>query len=139
MFFPEAVCIVCSRCKWNRAKCKSCPVLRTVEDYDAEVYSQKLIELMSTMTIHKEGAWYLGTISGHAFGVKLASEDSAFGINEGRIIKMFVSSQLSAEGPGKVDAVSFERGWLHKPETREYEEIADALYEFFQNHCEVEE
>lgn len=138
MNFPEAVRIVCHQCGRHMKSCKTCPVLRTVEDYDTDEYIERQLNLIRTMTIKPVNNWYIGTIGGYAYQVKVTAEDSSFGIQDGRIIKLFVTEQPTDENPGKTEIIVYERGWSKYPETTEHEEILDALYEYFQNHCEVE-
>ena len=118
--------------------CKTCPVLRTVEDYDTDEYIERQLNLIRSMTIKPVNNWFIGTIGGYAYQVKVTAENSSFGIQDGRIIKLFVTEQPTDENPGKTEIVAYERGWSKYPETTEHEEILDALYEYFQNHCEVE-
>lgn len=139
MNFPEALRIVCHQCGRHMTGCKTCPVLRTVEDYDTEKYVERQLNLIRSMTIKPVNNWFIGTISGYSYQVKVTAEDSQWGINEGRIIKLFVTDMPKDDSPGKTEIIVYERGWSVYPKTTEHEEILDALYEYFQNHCEVEE
>ena len=138
MNFPEALRIVCHQCGRHMKSCKTCPVLRAVEEYDTEKYVERQLNLIRSLTIKSVNNWYIGTISGYAYQVKLSAEDSPFGIQDGRIIKLFVTDMPTDENPGKTEIIAYERGWSKYPQTSEHEEILDALYEYFQNHCEVE-
>ena len=138
MNFPEALRIVCQQCGRFMTGCKTCPVLRTVEDYDTDEYIERQLNLIRSMTIKPVNNWFIGTIGGYSYQVKVSAEDSAFGIQDGRIIKLFVTEQPTDESPGKTEIIAYERGWSTYPTTSEHEEILDALYEYFQNHCEVE-
>ena len=138
MKWIEAVRIVCGRCKWSRDKCKSCPVLRMTEEYDTEQYTERQFELLRNMTIKREGNWFVGVIGGCSFQTKVTDEGSAWGISDGRIIKLFVTSKPTDENPGREEIISYERGWDKLPETNEAEEIADALYEYFQQRLDEE-
>lgn len=138
MNFPEALRIVCHQCGRHMTGCKTCPVLTAVEEYDTEKYVERQLNLIRSLTIKAVNNWYIGTISGYAYQVKLAAEDSPFGIQDGRIIKLFVTDMPTDENPGKTEIIAYERGWSTYPSTMEHEEILDALYEYFQNHCEVE-
>lgn len=138
MNFPEALRIVCHQCGRNMTGCKTCPVLRTVEDYDTEQYTERQLKLIRSMTIKPVNNWFIGTIGEYPYQVKVTAEDSAWGINEGRIIKLFVTDMPTDENPGKNEIIAYERGWSTYPKTSEHEEILDALYEYFENHCEVE-
>ena len=137
MNFPEAIRIICAQCG-EHAKCKTCPVLRTVEEYDAGKYEERQINLIRSMSITPVNNWYIGTISGYSYQVKVSSENSPWGISGGRIIKLFVTEMPTDDKPGKEEIIIYERGWSTYPSTTEHEEILDALYEYFQNHCEVE-
>ena len=137
MNFPEAIRIICAQCG-EHTKCKACPVLRTVEEYDAGKYEERQINLIRSMSITPVNNWYIGTISGYSYQVKVSSEKSPWGISGGRIIKLFVTEMPTDDKPGKEEIITYERGWSTYPSTTEHEEILDALYEYFQNHCEVE-
>ena len=136
MNFPEALRIVCHQCGRSVTGCKTCPVLRTVEDYDAEQYTERQLKLIRSMTIKPVNNWFVGTIGGYPYQVKVTAEDAQWGINEGRIIKLFVTDMPTDENPGKTEIIAYERGWSVYPNTSEHKEILDALYEYFQNHCE---
>ena len=138
MNFPEALRLICGRCKRDKGTCKTCPVFTTVEEYETEQHVERLLELMRSMTIKPVNNWFVGTISGYSYQVKVTAEDSPWGINEGRIIKLFVTDMPTDENPGKPEIIAYERGWSVYPKTSEHEEVLDALYEYFQNHCEVE-
>ncbi len=136
MNFPEAVRIVCGRCGRHMVGCKTCPVLRTVEEYDSEQYTERQLNLIRSMTIKPVDNWFVGTIGGYPFQAKVTEEDSSFGIQDGRIIKLFVTDIPTDKNPGKTEIIAYERGWSKYPEKPEHEEILDALYEYFENHCE---
>ncbi len=139
MNFAEALRIICGRCKQNMKGCKTCPVIVTVEEYDTDAYVERQLELIRNMQVKKVGNWYMGIIGeGYTFQVKVAEEDSQWGISEGRIIKLFVTAMPEGENPGREEIISYERGWGKYPDTQEGEELLDALYEYFQNHCEEE-
>lgn len=138
MNWIEAVRTVCGRCKWSRDKCKTCPVLHMTEDYDAEQHAERQIELLRNMTIKRVGNWFLGVIDGCSFQVKVTEKDSEWGISGGRIIKLFVTEMPNGENPGREEIISYERGWGKYPETVGGEDIADALYEYFQQHLDEE-
>ena len=138
MNFPEALRIVCHQCGRAITGCKTCPVLQAVEDYDTEQYVERQLNLIRSMTIKPVNNWFVGTISGYSYQVKVTTEDSPWGIQNGRIIKLFVTDMPTDENPGKTEIIAYERGWSVYPTTSDHEEILDALYEYFQNHCEVE-
>ena len=138
MNFPEALRIVCDVCGRQMTGCKTCPVLRAVEEYDTARYLERQLHLIRSMTIIPVNNWYVGTISGYSYQAKVMAEDSPFGIQDGRIIKLFVTGRPTDDNPGTNEIIAYERGWSKYPETSEHEEILDALYEYFQNHCEVE-
>ena len=136
MNWIEAVRLVCGRCKWSRDKCKTCPVLRLTEDYDAEEYARHQIELIRNMTIKRVNGWFLGVIGGCSFQAKITEEDTEWGISGGRIIKLFVTAMPDGDTPGREEIISYERGWGKYPDEGTGEEIADALYEYFQQHLD---
>ncbi len=135
--FPEAVRIICERCQESKAHCKSCTVTRIVEEYDTEQYTERQINLIRSMKIWKENNWHLGMIGGYPFQVKVTDEDSEWGIDNGRIIKLFITEKPDGENKGDEEIVSYERGWDKYPENNaEHEELIDALVEFFQNRMD---
>ena len=111
MNFAEALNLICGRCKRDKGTCKTCP----------------------------EGNWFTGSIGGYPFQVKVTDEDSAWGIDNGRIIKLFITEKPEGENKGDKEIVAYERGWSTYPEDNpEYEDLIDALYEYFQNHSDEE-
>ncbi len=138
MNFPEALRLICGRCKRPKGTCKTCPVIEATEEYDTEEYVERLIELLKSITIKPVNNWYVGTIGGYPFQAKVTGEDSVFGIDDGRIIKLFVTEKPVDDNPGSKEIIAYERGWSTYPKEKEHEDILDALYEYFQNHCEVE-
>ncbi len=138
MNFPEALRLICGHCKRSKGTCKTCPVIEATEEYDTEEYVERLIELLKSITIKPVNNWYVGTVGGYPFQAKVTEEDSIFGIDDGRIIKLFVTEKPADDNPGSKEIIAYERGWSTCPSTSEHEEILDALYEYFQNHCEVE-
>ena len=137
MNFPEAVRTICQRCKADKSRCKSCPVIRVCEVYDSVTHSQRLLELVSSMKIWKEGQWHLGTVEGYPFQAKVTEDDSEWGIDNGRIIKLFITEKPEGEKKGDKEIVAYERGWQTYPENNpEYEDLIDAIVEYFQNHMD---
>ena len=95
MAFPEALRNICGRCKADKGRCKSCPVTRIAEEYGTEEYSFHQLELIRSMIIRREGNWFTGSIDSYPFQVKVAEEDSPWGIMEHSF--------------GKKDAITLER------------------------------
>jgi len=103
------------------------------ENEQDEDYSDKLMELIHSMTIEPRSNWFVGTIGDCSFEVKVTEEDSQWGINNGRIIKLFILA------PNGDEMVSYERGWDIYPENNpEYETLIDALSEYFANRMDKE-
>jgi len=139
MNFVEALRIICGRCKRPKGTCKTCPVFMTVEEYHTEQHVERQLELLKSMIIKPVNNWYIGTIGGFPFQAKVTAEDSEWGIDNGRIIKLFITKPPEGESRGGEEIVSYERGWDVYPENNpEYEDLIDALHEYFQNHCEEE-
>ena len=90
------------------------------------------------MTIRPLNNWFIGTIGGYPFQVKVTEEESPFGIMDGRIIKLFIIEKPNGENHGKKEIVSYERGWDKEPASKESDELVDALYEFFQQRMDEE-
>ena len=132
----EAFRTICKRCGWKHERCKTCRVFNLMSELDSEEYSQRLLELIRTMTIQPMNNWFVGTIGGHPFQVKVTDEDSSFGILDGRIIKLFITEKPEGENRGDEEIVSYERGWDQEPTTKEAEELVDALYEYFEQRMD---
>lgn len=139
MNFAEALNLICGRCKRDKGTCKTCPVIAVVEEHDTEAHVERQIELIRSMIIKKECNWFTGSIGGYPFQVKVTDEDSVWGIDNGRIIKLFITEKPEGENKGDKEIVAYERGWSTYPEDNpEYEDLIDALYEYFQNHSDEE-
>ncbi len=139
MNFSEALNQICGRCKRQKGTCKSCPVFRVVEEYDSEEHVERQLALIRSIKYTRESSWYLGVIGGYPFQCKVAGEDSPFGIDEGRIIKLFVKSKPTDDQPGDKTVIAYERGWSCYPkDNHELLDVLDALFEYFQNHVDEE-
>ena len=139
MNFAEALNQICGRCHRDKGTCKTCPVFRVVEEHDSEEHVEHQLALIRSIKYSREGSWYLGIIGGYPFQCKVAEEDSPFGIEEGRIIKLFVKAKPTDDQPGDKTVIAFERGWSCYPEDNpELLDLLDALYEYFQNHVDEE-
>lgn len=71
----------------------------------------------------QSGAWMVGRIGGYKFEIKHFDEPSIYGINEGRISKLFVRRESD-----RTVVANFDRGWDVEPETDDAKEIVDTLY-----------
>ena len=65
--------------------------------------------------------WIAGTADGLPFAVKVCGERSEYGIDNGRVIKLYLFSP-----DGEREIVTYERGWIKYP-APVYEDIMDAL------------
>lgn len=66
--------------------------------------------------------WVLGMINEFPYAAKVYDEPSPFGIDNGRVCKLTISTEKPDE-----EIVSYERGWVKYPETREFESLLAAL------------
>ena len=97
------------------------------------------IKLLASMRIQREGNWFTGTIAGYPFQVKVTVEGSAWGIDNGRIIKLFVTEKPEGSSSKYLnELISYERGWGIYPEPGELEDIVDAFVEYFANDLDKE-
>ena len=97
-------------------------------------YADKLLTLTRYINIEPTDNWYTGTIGGYPFQVKVTEEGSEWGIDNGRIIKLFITTESGDE------IVSYERGWDKYPENNlEYIALIDALCEYFANRMDKED
>lgn len=69
--------------------------------------------------------WLTGTIDDHSFGIKVYDVGSHFGINDGRVSKLYVTAMN-----GKFQLIAYDRGWDKKPHTQFQQELLDALLRF---------
>lgn len=69
-----------------------------------------------------DGLWVTGTIDDYPFGIRAADENTSSGIEEGRIMKLYVKSKDGSE-----ELISYERSWKRKPDTPELNNILGAL------------
>ncbi|MBE6094536.1 MAG: hypothetical protein E7199_03565 [Schwartzia succinivorans] len=64
--------------------------------------------------------WTEGIIDGYEFKVKKFPEASSFGINGGRISKLWIAKD-------GMEAACYERGWLTKPTTKDAKAVYNKL------------
>lgn len=81
--------------------------------------SEHLIKVSS-----QGGIWLTGTIDDNAFGVKVCDEESHFGIDDGRVIKLYINDSAGQE------IVAYERGWEKYPQDPAKESLLDAILGF---------
>ncbi len=74
-----------------------------------------------------DGIWLHGTVDDYAFYAKVCDEASGFGIDCGRVIKLYAEKN-NGENPPK-EIFAYERGWDKYPQGR-YKGIARALVRF---------
>ena len=80
--------------------------------------------MKNAITITEQsGTWTAGRIGGYKFEVKRFDDQSVYGINEGRISKLFVRRESD-----RTVVANFDRGWDVEPETNDAQEIVDMLY-----------
>ena len=115
-----------------------CDTMEEVESWLEQVYddnyADKLLTLTRYINIEPTDNWYTGTIGGYPFQVKVTEEGSEWGIDNGRIIKLFITTESGDE------IVSYERGWDKYPENNlDYIALIDALCEYFANRMDKED
>ena len=79
---------------------------------------------MSNHTIKVDAvfhSWLAGTVDGLPYAVKVCDEKSEYGIDGGKIIKLYLFNIT-----GKREVATYERGWMKYPIHR-YEDSMDAL------------
>lgn len=64
--------------------------------------------------------WTFGIVGGVPFEAKIFDEPSKYGINKGRISKLYIK-----------DVCSYDRGWNEKPHTKRGKELLRAVLEQF--------
>ncbi len=136
----EAISIVCQNCTEGEEHCKDCPVTRIKQETEAEEYIECQIDLVHSITVRKYDNWHIGTIGNYFFEAKVTDEGSEFGIDNGRIIKLFIRTQPEGNPKGGEEIVAYERGWDKYPEDNpEYETLIDAIVFYFENHMDDEQ
>ena len=65
--------------------------------------------------------WIIGSVDGLPYAVKVCDIDSEYGIDEGRIIKLYLFAEA-----GERELATYERGWDQYPALA-YEDSMDAL------------
>ena len=68
--------------------------------------------------------WLVGSVDGLPYAVKVCDIASEYGIDEGRIIKLYL---FAADGEREIAA--YERGWMNYPALK-YEDAIDALIDY---------
>ena len=68
--------------------------------------------------------WLTGTADGLPYAVKVCNEQSKHGIDNGRIIKLFLYAE-----DGEQEIAAYERGWIKYP-TPKFEDSMDALISY---------
>ena len=71
------------------------------------------------------GLWVIGAINQYPFEAKVYDKGSPFGIDTGRVVKLAIASNQQSR-----EVVGYERGWETYPETRELEDMMEALLQF---------
>ena len=74
----------------------------------------------------QEGAWTYGRIGGFDFEVKHFDQPSVFGIDEGRISKLWIASRVSYR-----TVASYDRGWDKLPRFDNEIEATQAVIDRF--------
>ena len=102
-------------------------------EHDPDTYAEQQMKLLGTMTIRKEGNWFIGTIAGYEFFAKVYQTGSKYGIGEGRISKLTVRQTpvLLSQPPHSI--INYDRGWDVEPQTDYDRLILDTLVEYFEN------
>ena len=77
---------------------------------------------MDPIITKRVGNWTRGYIGPFRFEIKHFDEPSVFGINEGRISKLWLKPK-----DGSQIAAAYELGWDKRPETKEAQEAVDTL------------
>ena len=72
--------------------------------------------------------WINGTINGYAFQALLFDEGSEFGINEGRVSKLWVRDEARMQ-----TIMNYERGWDIRPRAAAERRLLEALLEYLEN------
>lgn len=72
-----------------------------------------------TMTVRKDG-WVKGFVSGISFTALVCSEPSAYGINNGRVSKLFMSKN-------GMPVLSYDRQWEKEAEEKYHQSIFQRL------------
>ena len=69
--------------------------------------------------------WITGTVGGYSFQAKIYDEGSEFGIDEGRVSKLWVRDEATRQ-----TVINYERGWDVRPKTAAHRHLLAALLEY---------
>ena len=108
------------------------------DDVDPEELAQRQLELVHSIKLERMQNWMVGTIADYPVQVKVTEEGSEWGIDCGRIIKLFVTDKPTPENPDPDEIISYERGWAKYPKTPAHEDLLDAICEYFANRMDDE-
>ena len=100
----------------------------SLNELSAEEYVERQLELLQTMTVRKDGRWFVGTLADCTFNALVFQTGSQYGINGGRVSKLTVRR---SDNPATV--INYDRGWDIEPHTDEDRLILDTLVEYFEN------
>ncbi len=81
---------------------------------------------MKITVTKKQGAWTFGQVGNYSFEIKHFAQPSVFGIDEGRISKMWLARRST-----HTCVASFDRGWDKLPTYTEAQEAAQLLIDTF--------
>lgn len=86
---------------------------------------------MKITTMGQQNGWMSGTIEGgYEWEAKVYKEPSEFGINGGRVSKLYIWPAGQGQAPA---LVSYDRGWDKEPETPEVKANFKALLNYLEN------
>ena len=140
MTLNEAIGTVCRNCTEGKQHCKGCPVTRIKQEMEAEEYTNRQIDLVHSIVVRKYDNWRLGTIGNYFFEAKVTDEGSEFGINNGRIIKLFIKTQPKGDPKRGEEVAAYERGWENRHKDNPvYEALIDAIVFYFETHMDDEQ
>lgn len=74
-----------------------------------------------------ERGWVKGQLGKYSFSAKVYGEPSKYGINKGRVSKLFIWQE-----PGKASVVNYDRGWDIRPEGDEITEAFEKILAFLE-------
>ena len=98
----------------------------SLNELSAEAYVERQLELLQTMTVRKDGRWFVGTLADCTFNALVFQTGSQYGINGGRVSKLMVRRNGTY-------IINYDRGWDIRPRSEEDGLILDTLVEYFEN------
>lgn len=105
----------------------------SLNESDSDKYAARQMRLLETMTVHRDGKWFKGTIARYEFFALVFKTGSQYGINGGRVSKLTVRHKVTRFTDRPIYIINYDRGWDVQPEDDLGRLVLDTLIEYFEN------